>query len=376
MDLVHFNKARNELALATNIDEVKDIRDKAEALRIYVKQAGESLEMQNQCAEIKIRAERRAGELLPKDKNKGAANGSPGPGRGHKTQSHDVTTFTPPKLSDLGISKMQSSRWQEIASIPEEDFEAHIAETKEKKKELTSSGVHKVAKKKKKAKAKADIEAAKTENPDAPIIHLADQQEWIQNQPEYDLLLTDPPYMTDVHDIKAFAYWLPEALARIKPTGRAYIFIGAYPEEIAAYLAVANMTKGITLANILVWTYRNTLGPSPKFDYKLNWQAILYFRGEEAPPLDCPLMTEQFSVQDINAPDGRQGDRFHTWQKPDEIAERFIRHSTKVGDIVCDPFAGTGTFLLAATMLGRLAMGCEKDEGILQIAQERGCRLG
>ncbi len=35
-------------------------------------------------------------------------------------------------------------------------------------------------------------------------------------------------------------------------------------------------------------------------------------------------MTEQFSVQDINAPDGRLGDRFHAWQKPDELAERVI----------------------------------------------------
>jgi len=62
--LVHFNKAKKELALATKIDEVKEIRDKAEALRAYVKQVGESLEMQNQCAEIKVRAECKAGEML------------------------------------------------------------------------------------------------------------------------------------------------------------------------------------------------------------------------------------------------------------------------------------------------------------------------
>lgn len=59
--LMHFNKARQELELAKEIDEVKDIRDKAEALRVYIKQAGHSLDMQNQCAEIKIRAERKAG---------------------------------------------------------------------------------------------------------------------------------------------------------------------------------------------------------------------------------------------------------------------------------------------------------------------------
>ena len=41
--LAHFNKARRELALVTRIDEVTEIRNKAEALRVYAKQAGESL---------------------------------------------------------------------------------------------------------------------------------------------------------------------------------------------------------------------------------------------------------------------------------------------------------------------------------------------
>lgn len=72
MGLVHFDKARQELAIAKTIDEVKEIRDRALAYRAYVKQIGESLEMQNMIAEIKIRAERKAGELLKEqDKNDG-----------------------------------------------------------------------------------------------------------------------------------------------------------------------------------------------------------------------------------------------------------------------------------------------------------------
>ncbi len=59
--LVWFDQARQALAKAKTVDEVKEIRDKAEALRIYTRQAGEGLEMQNWCAEIKLRAERRAG---------------------------------------------------------------------------------------------------------------------------------------------------------------------------------------------------------------------------------------------------------------------------------------------------------------------------
>jgi len=207
------------------------------------------------------------------------------------------------------------------------------------------------------------------------IITLAECTAWIKTQPQCDLLLTDPPYSTDIADIEAFACsWLPVALAKVKPTGRAYVFIGPYPNEMLAYLTVAKSITNMTLENILVWTYRNTLGPTPKHKYKNNWQACLYFIGKNAPPLDCPEMIEQFSVQDISAPDGRQGDRYHEWQKPMEIAERFIRHSTTPGSLVLDPFAGTGTHLLAAAKLGRVAHGCDLDQKMIAIATSRGCK--
>ncbi len=189
-----------------------------------------------------------------------------------------------------------------------------------------------------------------------------------------DLLLTDPPYMTEIDDIGAFAAeWVPAALAKMKPTGRAYIFHGAYPRERKAYLDVVLADKNFT-AELLVWTYRNTIGPKAKMGYHRNLQDIIYLYGPEAPPLDCPAMTERFAVQDVNAPDGRQGDRFHTWQKPDTLAERFIRHSTRPGATIIDPFAGTGTFLLAAARLGRIASGAEVDREIAAIARKRGCR--
>ena len=142
--LAHFRKAKRELALVTRIDEVKEIRDKAEALRAYSKQAGESLEMQNNCAEIKIRAERRAGELLQEiDKNRG--------GRPTKT-THAMLQVSGPTLMELGVSRMQSSRWQVIAGIPERIFERHVEETRARaetggaRAELTTVGVLKLAK--------------------------------------------------------------------------------------------------------------------------------------------------------------------------------------------------------------------------------------
>ena len=142
--LVHLMKAKRELALVTRIDEVKEIRSKAEALRVYAKQAGESLEMQNNCAEIKIRAERRAGELLQEiDKSRG--------GRPTKT-SNMMLQVSGPTLMELGVSRMQSSRWQTIANIPERIFEQHVEETMARAKtgdaraELTTVGGLKLAK--------------------------------------------------------------------------------------------------------------------------------------------------------------------------------------------------------------------------------------
>lgn len=222
------------------------------------------------------------------------------------------------------------------------------------------------------ARQKRHEQQNKTAATGSAKVTLADWRDWLPWQDECDLLITDPPYSTDVPDIYSFANaWLPEALKKVKPDGRAYICIGAYPAELHAYLSVP--CGDLTLANILVWTYRNTLGPAPSLDYKLNWQAILYYRGPDAPALDCPKMTEQFTVQDINAPDGRLGDRYHAWQKPDELAGRLIRHSTKPGDVVLDPFTGTGTFLLAAARLGRQARGCEHDPAMVALAAERGC---
>ena len=131
--LIHFNKARQELALAHDIGEVKDIRDKAEALRAYAKQAGEGLDMQNQCAEIKIRAERRAGELLKETVQRGGDR---------KSKSHDPTLI---RGLPEGISHDQSSRWQKVASVPEKRFDEHVEQVKAQGEELTTAGVLRLA---------------------------------------------------------------------------------------------------------------------------------------------------------------------------------------------------------------------------------------
>lgn len=132
--LAYIDRAEQALESASTIDVVKDIRDQAEALRLYAKQAQRSFEIQNRCAEIKLLAERKAGlMLIEQDKNKGAA--APAEVR------EDI-----PRLKDLGISYSQSSRWQAIAGIPSETFEHRLEYLKQGGKEITSTEFLRLAK--------------------------------------------------------------------------------------------------------------------------------------------------------------------------------------------------------------------------------------
>ena len=72
-ELTKWNAARNAIIEAKTYDEVKSIKDKMEAMRAYAKQVGESLEVQNNICEIKLRAERKMGEMIKEmPKNKGS----------------------------------------------------------------------------------------------------------------------------------------------------------------------------------------------------------------------------------------------------------------------------------------------------------------
>ena len=70
---------------------------------------------------IRLRAERRCGQLL-KQREMAKA------GRPPENRSHDATDYRgAAPLADLGISKTQSSRWQKLAEITEQEFEATFA---------------------------------------------------------------------------------------------------------------------------------------------------------------------------------------------------------------------------------------------------------
>jgi DNA modification methylase len=222
-------------------------------------------------------------------------------------------------------------------------------------------------------KEKTEGAAQAVPKPKKPQVVQMHCSQFLDTQPTCDLLITDPPYSTDVEDIESFAQsWLPRAISKVRSTGRAFVCIGSYPQELHAYTGVQTI---LPLDDVMIWTYNNTIGPKPNYRFKRNYQAILYYKGPDAPPLNTDLLEELKLSFTMNAPDGRQGNHYHAWQKPDEMAELFIRLATQPGDLVLDPFCGTGTFLLAASRLGRTALGCDSSPEMLDIARRRGCEI-
>lgn len=375
----------NKTQLPTTIDELSKFaligREKLVAVRAEIRaieKVGLAEEVRKQkmaeaqeIAEAVLDAETKLGELMAKvPKKQGFASAIRDSGVANAETKTEI-------IEKAGFTPKQVQRFETLAKNPD-IVEQAKAEARENDDIVSRSLVLNMVKSKKKEE---QLEQAKQHIMEqnrptvAPKIFVTDCTK-AHLKEKCDLLLTDPPYSTDVTDIEEFVdSWLYRTLEGVKDTGFAYIFIGAYPEEVRTYLN-AKIPDHIRLEQILVWTYKNTLGQNPKDRYKLNYQNCLFYRGINAPMLDCPLTAEQWAVQEINAPDGRQGDRYHAWQKPMEIAERFIRHSTKEGDRVYDPFACTGTFLLAAAKLGRKAYGCEIDESNAKIAVERGCVYG
>lgn len=67
----------------------------------------------------------------------------------------------------------------------------------------------------------------------------------------------------------------------------------------------------------------------------------------------------------------KRSERIHPTQKPLELIERLIKASSNPGDVVLDPFMGSGTTAVAASNLGRKWVGYEKDEDYFIAAQER-----
>jgi len=120
LGLVKYDAARHALQAARTVDEVKSIKNKAEAVRMYALQAHDA-EMVNLATEIKVRAMRRLGELLSEMELK--------PGNPHHDKVNGRAPHTiKPTLAQMGIAKHESALTQKIAAVPEDEFEQAMRE--------------------------------------------------------------------------------------------------------------------------------------------------------------------------------------------------------------------------------------------------------
>lgn len=114
--LAAVSEVRDLVERIESVEGAKDLADRARAAQVWAQRARLGQEQVNLAACAKLWAERRAGELL-RDTPKQTG------GDAMRARSQSVTEVVgPPTLADLGVSKHESSRWQRLARIPQEQF--------------------------------------------------------------------------------------------------------------------------------------------------------------------------------------------------------------------------------------------------------------
>lgn len=171
LDLVKLSAARRAIAQAKTIDEIKEIRDKAEAARQYVKKRNMGLDAQNDIAEIVIEAEARAGQII-KEMQESGELAKRGGDRKSKTQDGCL------KIEDLGIDDHQAVRWKLTDEVEPSKREDYYTAQREKTEAITSNGVRRIALL---ARAQATIDGIASGEIIAP-------------EGYFDVIVIDPPW--------------------------------------------------------------------------------------------------------------------------------------------------------------------------------------
>ncbi len=177
--------------------------------------------------------------------------------------------------------------------------------------------------------------------------------------------------------------WMAQCRRILKPTGTIWV-IGSYHNIFRVGTAMQDL--GFWILNDIVWRKTN---PMPNFrgtrfanahetmiwaarsedqkTYTFNYEALKSFNDDLQMRSDWLLPICNGSER-IKGSDGRKA---HPTQKPESLLHRVLLASTKPGDVILDPFFGTGTTGAVAKRLGRHFIGIERDEGYIAVAQQR-----
>lgn len=190
-----------------------------------------------------------------------------------------------------------------------------------------------------------------------------------------DLVCTDPPYcigttsngnrgsFLDNNLVLPFFNILLDEIERIlKPTGQCYINTDwrTYP---FLYFPIS---KRLTIKNCIVWNYKWIKAGS---HYRFTHEFIIFaLKNSDTPRTFDAGESDVWEEKPLNF---TLQDKRHNAEKPLDLIERIIRNSSKIGDLVVDPFCGTGTTGVASKKLGRNFIGIEIDETHYKTAKER-----
>ncbi len=177
--------------------------------------------------------------------------------------------------------------------------------------------------------------------------------------------------------------WLTECRRVLKDEGSLWV-IGSYHNIFR--LGAAMQDLGFWVLNDIIWRKSN---PMPNFKgtrftnahetliwaaksreqkrYTFNYDALKAFNEDTQMRSDwtLALCTGNERLKDDN------GDKAHPTQKPEALLHRVILSASRVGDVILDPFFGTGTTGAAAKRLGRHFVGIERDETYAKLAEKR-----
>ena len=131
---------------------------------------------------------------------------------------------------------------------------------------------------------------------------------------------------------------------------------------------------------LLVWHYPNNKSPQSRMGFKQTWEPIFFYRRRDSEKEIKIAGTEwgdEFNDFDCHVAAVPQGNftgadkKCHPAQKPVSVFRWLISCMTRKGELVCDPFAGSGASGIAACQLNRRWYGVELDSNYLKSAEKR-----
>ena len=139
---------------------------------------------------------------------------------------------------------------------------------------------------------------------------------------------------------------------------------GGGPRPTFAWVADRMDRDGLSFFHSVIWDKRN---PGLGWRYRRQHEMVMVAHREGGKLAWANDKLAVPNVQSLAAP----RERLHPNEKPIDLPARFITWHTSAGDLVLDPFMGSGTTARAAANLGRRFIGIELDERYCEIAARR-----